>query len=67
MDFTIGYDFDDSDIEGFLTEPGLQDIALSTGSKKPNEFVLTKTGNHRLTVNNTTAKKITITLYLGIE
>jgi hypothetical protein len=67
MDFTVGYDFKDSDVEAFLTEPGLQDISLTTGPKKPNEFVLKNTGNHRLTVNNTTAKKITITLYLDIQ
>lgn len=67
MDFTIGYDYNDTDIEGFLTEPGLQDISLTTGPKNPNEFILKRTGNHRLTVKNTTAKKITITLYLEIQ
>ena len=67
MDFTIGYDFEDSDVKGFLTEPGSQDISLTTGPKAPNEFVVNSSGNHRLTVNNTTAKKITITLYLNIE
>jgi hypothetical protein len=67
MGFTVGYDFNDSDVEAFLTEPGLQDISLTTSPKKPNEFVLKSTGNHRLTVNNTTKKKITITLYLAVE
>lgn len=67
MDFTIGYDFKDSDVEGFLTEPGLQDITLTTAPKAPNAFEVKKTGNHRLTVNNTTDKKITITLYLDIQ
>jgi hypothetical protein len=67
MNFTVGYDSKDSDVEAFLTEPGLQDIALTTGPKKPNEFIVKSTGNHRLTVNNTTAKKITITIYLGIQ
>ena len=67
MDFTIGYDFKDKDVEGFLTEPGLQDIALSTGPKSNNEFAVKRTGNHRLNVNNTTTKKITITLYLTVE
>ena len=67
MDFTIGYDFKDSDVEAFLTELGSQDISLSSGPKAPNEFVLKKTGDHRLTVNNTTKKKITITLYLDIN
>ena len=67
MDFTIGYDFKDSDVKGFLTEPGLKDISLTTGPKKPNEFIIKTSGNHRLKVNNTTKKKITITLYLAIE
>lgn len=67
MDFTIGYDFKDSDVKGFLTEPGLQDISLTTPCKKPNEFVLQRSGDHRLTVKNTTAKKVTITLYLDIQ
>jgi hypothetical protein len=67
MDFTIGYDFKDSDVEGFLTEPGVQDIALTAAPKAPHTFQVKTTGNHRLTVNNTTAKKVTITLYLGIK
>lgn len=65
--FTIGYDFKDSDVQGFLTEPGLQDISLKTGPKSPNSFAVNKTGNHRLTVHNTAKKKITITLYIDIE
>lgn len=67
MDFTIGYDFKDSDVEGSLTEPDLQAISLNTPPKKPNEFTIKRTGNHRLTVKNTTPKKITITLYLDIK
>lgn len=67
MGFTVGYDFRDSDIEAFLTEPGMQDITISSGPKEPNEFIIKKTGDHRLTVNNTTKKKVTITLYLDIE
>jgi hypothetical protein len=67
IDFTIGYDFKGNDVKGFLTEPGLQDISLTAAPKAPYVFTVKKAGNHRLTVNNTTAKKITITLYLGIE
>lgn len=67
IEFTIGYDFNDSDVKGFLTEPGLQDISMRAAPKAPNEFLVKKTGTHRLTVNNTTAKKITITLYLGVK
>ncbi len=65
--FTIGYDFKDSDIEAFLTEPTLQDISLRTGPKSTNDFRVTKTGNHRLTIHNTSKKKITMTLYVNIE
>jgi hypothetical protein len=67
ISFTLGYDFKDSDIEGFLTEPGLQDISLTMGPKNNNEFKVTKTGTHRLTVHNYTNKKTTMTLYIGIE
>lgn len=67
MSYTVGYDFKDSDVEAFLTEPGLQDISLQSGPKEPKEFRIKKSGDHRLTVNNTTRKKITITLYLDIN
>lgn len=67
LDYTIGYDFKDSDIEAFLTEPGLQDTPKSSGPKERQEFVVKRSGDHRLTVNNTTGKKVTITLYLNIE
>lgn len=67
LEYTVGYDFKDSDIEAFLTEPGLQDISHSSGPKDRQEFKVQKTGDHRLTVNNTTKKKVTITLYLDVE
>jgi hypothetical protein len=67
LSFTIGYDFKDSDIKGFLTEPTLQDISLTTGPKSPNEFKVKITGNHRLTVHNTTKTKKTMTLYVKIQ
>lgn len=67
MNFTIGYDFDDNDVKGYLMEPGLQDEAMSTGPKKPNEFKIMKTGDHTLRVRNLAKKKVTITLYLDIE
>jgi hypothetical protein len=67
MSFTVGYDFKDSDVRVVLIEPGRQDGSLQSGPKKPNEFRLRKTGDHRLTVTNTTRKKITITLYLDIN
>lgn len=65
--YTVGYDFNDSDIDAFLTEPGLQDISQTAPSKEPQEFKVQKSGDHRLTVNNTTGKKVTITLYLDVE
>jgi hypothetical protein len=67
MGFTVGYDFKDSDIQAFLTEPGKQEISLYSGPKAPNEFVIKKTGDHRLRVTNTTRKEITMTLYLNID
>lgn len=65
--YTVGYDFADTDVEAFLTEPGSQDISQTAGPKEPQEFSVSKSGDHRLTVNNTTGKKITVTLYLDIE
>lgn len=67
MSYTVGYDFKDSDIEAFLTEPGIQDISQSSGPKAPNDFLVKKSGDHRLTVNNTSGKKVTITLYLDVQ
>ena len=67
LEYTVGYDFKDSDIEAFLTEPGMQDISLSSGPKSRNEFVVKKSGDHRITVNNTTGKKIPMTLYVDVN
>lgn len=67
IDYTVGYDFKDSDIEAFLTEPELQDISQTAPPKDRQEFKVNKTGDHRITVNNTTKKKVTITLYLDIQ
>lgn len=67
IDYTVGYDFNDKDIEVFLTEAGLQDISQTAAPKEHKEFRVNKTGDHRLTVNNMTKKKVTITLYLDIQ
>ena len=67
LGYTVGYDFKDSDVQAFLTEPGLQDISRSSGPKVPQEFTIRKSGDHRLTVSNMTRKKITITLYVDVE
>jgi hypothetical protein len=67
LGYTVGYDFKDSDIRAFLTEPGMQDISKTSGPKEPQEFMIKKSGDHRLTVSNTTRKKLTITLYVDVE
>lgn len=67
LGFTIGYDFRDSDVEGFLTEPGSPDTVIETGPKASNEFLIKKTGDHHLTVRNMSRKKITVTLYVDIN
>lgn len=54
-------------IEAFLSEPGLQDLALSSKSGERKVFVVKKTGDHRLTVVNNTGKKITFSLNVDIE
>lgn len=66
LEYTVGYDFKDSDVEAFLSEPGMPDASLSSGPKERQEFTIQKSGDHRLSVNNNTKKKITITLYLDI-
>ena len=66
LGFEVGYDFKDGDIEAFLTEPEMQDISASSGPKTRKVFKVNKSGDHRLTVNNTTRKKVTITLYVDV-
>ena len=67
MGYTVGYDFNDSDVEVFLTEPGSHEISKISGPKAPQEFAVKKSGDHSLNVTNTSKKKITITLYLDVE
>ena len=67
MGFTVGYDFNDNDVNAALYEPDTKDVTLSSGPKEPQEFEVKMNGDHRLTVNNTTNKKVTITLYLDVE
>ena len=67
MDYTIGYDFNESDIIAYLGEPGDQDNSIPAAPKAPQSFVVKKSGDHRLEVTNTTKKKVTITLYLDVE
>lgn len=67
MGFTVGYDFNDDDVNYALYEPGTKDVTMAAGPKEPQEFDVKMSGDHRLTVNNTTGKKVTITLYLDVE
>lgn len=67
MGFTVGYDFNDDDVNYALYEPDTKDVTMSAGPKEPQEFEVKMNGDHRLTVNNTTNKKVTITLYLDVE
>lgn len=67
MGFTVGYDFNDNDVNFALYEPDTKDVTMSAGPKEPQEFEVKMNGDHRLTVNNTTNKKVTITLYLDVE
>lgn len=67
MEYTVGYDFEDSDIIAYLGEPGDQDASIPAPPKAPQTFVVKKSGDHRIDVTNTTKKKVTITLYLDVE
>lgn len=67
VDYTIGYDFNDSDLKAYLGEPGDQDNSIPAPPKAPQNFVVKKSGDHRLEVANTTKKKVTITLYMDVE
>ncbi len=54
-------------LEMFLTEPGLQDISLTSGPGEPNEFLVKKTGDHRITINNQSGKPLKFTLGVVIN
>jgi len=67
VDYTVAYDFDDSDITVYRGEPGDQDSSIPSAPKAPQSFVAKKSGDHRLEVTNTTKKKVTVTLYLDAQ
>ncbi len=67
LEYTVGYDFKDSDVNAAIYEPDTKDVTLSSGPKERQEFEVKMNGDHRLVVENTTNKKITITLYLDIN
>ncbi len=67
VEYTVGYDFNESDLQIYMGEPGDQDTSIPSAPKAPKTFVVKKSGDHRLEVTNTTKKKVTITLYMDIE
>lgn len=68
MQYSVIYDDGaDSDIEIFLTEPGLQDISNTSPANENNEFIIKKTGDHRITVNNTTGKSVNANFGISIK
>lgn len=62
--FQVGYEGKASDVRAFLTEPDLQDVTIESGPEERKEFKIKKTGDHRITINNMSKKKITITIYV---
>jgi len=64
VDYTVAYDFDDSDITVYRGEPGDQDSSIPSAPKAPQSFVVKRSGDHRVEVTNTTKKSVTVTLYL---
>lgn len=68
LQFSVMYENgSDTDIEIFLTEPGMQDISQSSAANENTEFIIKKTGDHRITVNNTLDKPVTATLGVSIK
>lgn len=67
VEYTVGYDFDESDLQIYMGEPGDQDTSIPSSPKVPKTFAVKKSGDHRLEVTNKTKKKVTITLYMDIE
>ncbi len=67
VNYTVEYEFKDSDITVYLGEPGDQDTSIPSAPNAPQTFVVKKSGDHLLEVTNTTKKKVTITLTLELE
>lgn len=66
MDYNVAYDFKKTDIGAFLSEPNLQDVSQTPAIDQRNVFAVNTSGDHRLTVNNMTSKRVTFTLYISI-
>jgi len=68
MQYSVIYENgSDTDIEAFLSEPGSQDVANTSAANENNEFMIKKTGDHRITVNNKTGNKVTVQFGLSIK
>ena len=68
MQYSVIYDGgSDTDVEVFMTEPGAQDITNTSAANENNEFMIKKTGDHRITVNNTTGNKVSVKFGLSIK
>ena len=68
MQYSVIYDSgSDTDIDLFLTEPGLQDISNTAAANEPVEFMIKKTGDHRFTIQNKTGKKVDVNFGLVIK
>ena len=68
MQYSVNYENGaDTDIETFLTEPGLQDISNTSAANENNEFMIKKTGDHRITIQNKTGKKVNIDFGLSVK
>lgn len=68
MQYSVNYqNGSDTDIEAFLTEPGSQDISNTSAANENNEFMIKKTGDHRITVNNKTGNDVTVDFGLSIK
>jgi uncharacterized cupredoxin-like copper-binding protein len=68
MVYSANYNSDkNEDLALFLTEPDSQDISSESAANEPNEFIIKKSGYHKVTVNNKTRKKLTFDFGLTIK
>lgn len=64
ISFTAGYDFKDNDLLVYLLKDYEQ--LKSSAAKAPNEYLVKKTGDYQVVVENRTNKRVTTTLYLDL-
>lgn len=66
ISFTAGYEgSNDSDLLAYLLSDG-SELLTSSKAKAPNEFLVKKTGNFRVVVENKSQKRVTTTIYLDL-